>query len=305
MTTISSNLSSLDKTLKNLFASIEEKKDMMDQDLVVIMVPGATGHVHENLKRDLTESFEVVDMSAHAVEDMDDCLIEEVEKACRAGKSVVLHGWNSGAKIVMEYLTSTTDHLSSIVAVLLYAPAECTLMGKALQTGSPRTILYHNTNDTMVDIQRSVESVVRLGGRTILHPSQEDCGGNNHQCDEFVDATVKDLRICHLEHELLLLKTMVKKSSLKKRTTTTPMKKMVTIMTGPFSERGTMEPKTPSAKRTMEPKTPSAKRTMEPSDKRMEPKTPPSYKRMEPKTPSYKRMEPKTPSYKRIMFDQQ
>jgi dienelactone hydrolase len=166
------------------------------------MLPCNAGFVHGRLREELSKNYEIFVFRGKDTTAIFEGLVKEIARVCDEGKTVALHGWSMGGGILLKYLASPDfqKRMSSIVAVLLYAASGTAR--KALPKGSPKTILYHNTNDVVISIDDSVQNVETLGGATMLHARDTRYHGNNHQCNEFVTHTVKDLRICDLEHFL-------------------------------------------------------------------------------------------------------
>jgi hypothetical protein len=168
----------------------------MTMRTVVIMLPCAGEFVHPRLKEELSKRYEIFEFQGRDQRELYKGLVAEVERVCAEGKTVALHGWSMGGGILLEYLASPhfKKHMSSIVAVLLYAAAGSAY--RALPKGAPQTILYHNTNDKVIDSYNSDDNAKTLGGRARVHSSDVRHSGNNHQCNEFVNQTVEDLRMC-------------------------------------------------------------------------------------------------------------
>jgi dienelactone hydrolase len=136
---------------------------------VVIMLPCLAGFVHARLREELRKNYKIFVFRGKDTTDIYEGLVKGVTRVCGEGKTVALHGWSMGGGILLKYLASPDfqERMSSIVAVLLYAASGTT--SKALPNGSPKTILYHNTNDEGIPSDQSAGNVKTLGGGTMLH----------------------------------------------------------------------------------------------------------------------------------------
>ena len=150
--------------------------------LVVIMLPCGGGFVHGGLR----DALHREGIRVHEITGTDQrAIIDRLERLLQLEKTstIILHGWSMGGGILLQSLSRIPDHVH---AVIVYAGA-----GSVVLDSGHRVLLYHNTNDRMIRAKQSLENLDLLGsGNARLILSSQDVGGNNHQCNEFVDDTM-------------------------------------------------------------------------------------------------------------------
>ena len=158
------------------------KKRRGRMSLVVIMLPCGGGFVHGGFR----DALHREGIRVHEITGTDQrAIIDRLERLLQLEKTstIILHGWSMGGGILLKSLSRIPDHVH---AVIVYAGA-----GSVVLDSGHRVLLYHNTNDRMIRAKQSLENLDLLGsGNARLILSSQDVGGNNHQCNEFVDDTM-------------------------------------------------------------------------------------------------------------------
>ena len=157
----------------------------------VILLPCGAGFSHPLLIKRLhdVELRNVYNLEDIDTKNMIRSIDEVAKREYKRGQTVILHGWSMGGGIVLEYLNMYDGDPPYIDFVLLFAAA-----GSASLKSSIPVVLYHNVHDSVIRLRTSERNKNVLGTWAVLKTSDLQDGGNNHQCNEFVEDAVDIIR---------------------------------------------------------------------------------------------------------------
>lgn len=157
----------------------------MNNTITVIMLPCGGGFVHTPLHNRL-KKLGIRTLTLHGTNER--TLTRQLMSAIKQEKSqkntICLHGWSMGGGIILSNLHRM--HKDDIDHVIIFAGA-----GRARKVTDIDITLFHNSNDSVINIEMSEENGRILGPIAKIIRSNVNHGDNNHQCNEFVDESIK------------------------------------------------------------------------------------------------------------------